>query len=99
MSIATFALSVYLSAGGHFDLGYLLRPVGEDVNVHFETNKEVLLCCLQEVFQEHDVPVQKVRGVISVSKVKPKTLKMVWKYVSTPFLMFFFIFNVLISAL
>lgn len=61
---------LYLSAGGHFDLRHLLRPVSEHVNVHPETNEEVLLCRLQEVFQEHDIPVQKSR-----SRVKAEMLR------------------------
>lgn len=68
----------HLSASGHLDLGHVLRPVGEHVHVHIETNEEVLLCRLQEVFQEHDVPVQKVTGVTSKSKVIPEMLHLGW---------------------
>lgn len=50
----------YLSASRHLDLGHFLRSVGEQIYVHVEPNEEVLLCRLQEVFQEHDVSVQKV---------------------------------------
>jgi len=63
-------LTPHLSAGGHPDSGNLVRPVGEHVNVNFETNEEVLLCRLQEAFQEHDVPVQMVKGVTSRSQVR-----------------------------
>lgn len=58
--------SVYLSAGSHFDLGHTFWPVGEHIYVHLKTNEEVLFCCLQEVFQEYDIPVQKVTGHLQV---------------------------------
>lgn len=73
--MSSFALSVYLSASGHFDFRHLLRSVGEHVYVHLETNKEVLLCCLKEVFQEHDVPVQRATGVTSTSKYRLEMLR------------------------
>lgn len=58
---------VNLSAGGHFDLWHLRRLVSEHINVHIETNEEVLLCRLQEVFQEPDVPEQDTRGRLNAA--------------------------------
>lgn len=52
------AAPLHLSASSHVDVGDVIGPVSKHINVHIETNEEVLLGCLQELFQEHDVPVQ-----------------------------------------
>lgn len=54
--------SVYLSVSTHLDLGDLIRAVSEHINVHLETNEEVLLRCLQEVLEEPGVPVKERRS-------------------------------------
>jgi len=47
----------YLSVFGHVDVGDLVRLIGEHVVMDPVTNEEVLLCCLQVVAEEANIPV------------------------------------------